>query len=78
MGGGARFLQVGSSLVLECIVTHTSAPPTAVLWYHDNNVLDYDAPRGGISLQVSQLFYQRVKSVPRVEFYDHIREVNVD
>ncbi|KAK4292419.1 hypothetical protein Pmani_034813 [Petrolisthes manimaculis] len=52
VGGGARFLQAGSSLALECVVTHTRAPPTAVLWYHDNHVLDYDAPRGGISLQV--------------------------
>nr|XP_045613078.1 zwei Ig domain protein zig-8-like [Procambarus clarkii] len=53
VGGGARFLQAGSSLSLECIVTHTRAPPTAVLWYHGNRVLDYDSPRGGISLQVS-------------------------
>ncbi|KAK3855380.1 hypothetical protein Pcinc_038215, partial [Petrolisthes cinctipes] len=54
VGGGARFLQAGSSLALECVVTHTRAPPTAVLWYHDNHVLDYDAPRGGISLQVEK------------------------
>ncbi|KAK3854825.1 hypothetical protein Pcinc_038717 [Petrolisthes cinctipes] len=54
VGGGARFLQVGSSLVLECVVTHTRAPPTAVLWYHGNDVLDYDASRGGISLQVEK------------------------
>ncbi|XP_069169206.1 peroxidasin homolog [Procambarus clarkii] len=54
VGGGARFLQAGSSLSLECIVTHTRAPPTAVLWYHGNRVLDYDSPRGGISLQVEK------------------------
>nr|XP_053647479.1 neuronal cell adhesion molecule-like [Cherax quadricarinatus] len=54
VGGGARFLQAGSSLSLECVVTHTRAPPTAVLWYHDHSVLDYDSPRGGISLQVEK------------------------
>ena len=52
VGGGTRFLQAGSSLALECVVTHTRAPPSAVLWYRDNNLLDYDSPRGGISLQV--------------------------
>ncbi|XP_071544020.1 kin of IRRE-like protein 1 [Panulirus ornatus] len=54
VGGEARFLQAGSSLSLECVVTHTRAPPTAVLWYHDHSVLDYDSPRGGISLQVEK------------------------
>ncbi|KAK8400511.1 hypothetical protein O3P69_003285 [Scylla paramamosain] len=54
VGGGTRFLQAGSSLALECVVTHTRAPPSAVLWYRDNNLLDYDSPRGGISLQVEK------------------------
>ncbi|KAG7164630.1 DNA-directed RNA polymerase II subunit RPB1-like 16, partial [Homarus americanus] len=54
VGGGSRFLQAGSSLSLECVVTHTRGPPTAVLWYHDHHVLDYDSPRGGISLQVEK------------------------
>lgn len=59
VGGGIRYLQAGSSLALECVVTHTRAPPSAVFWYRDNNVLDYDSPRGGISLQVGQLLGTR-------------------
>ncbi|XP_047489595.1 zwei Ig domain protein zig-8-like [Penaeus chinensis] len=54
LGAGERFLQAGSSLSLVCVVTHTLAPPTAVLWYHDTTILDYDSPRGGISLQVEK------------------------
>ncbi|XP_042235871.1 zwei Ig domain protein zig-8-like [Homarus americanus] len=54
LGGKERFLQAGSSLSLVCVVTHTKKPPTALLWYHDQHVLDYDSPRGGISLQVEK------------------------
>nr|XP_053637609.1 zwei Ig domain protein zig-8-like [Cherax quadricarinatus] len=54
LGARERFLQAGSSLSLVCVVTHTLAPPTALLWYHDHHVLDYDSPRGGISLQVEK------------------------
>nr|XP_045596620.1 zwei Ig domain protein zig-8-like [Procambarus clarkii] len=54
LGARERFLQAGSSLSLVCVVTHTTAPPTALLWYHDHTVLDYDSPRGGISLQVEK------------------------
>ncbi|XP_037791415.1 zwei Ig domain protein zig-8-like [Penaeus monodon] len=54
IGGAERFLQAGSSLSLVCVVTHTLAPPTAVLWYRDDTELDYDSPRGGISLQVEK------------------------
>ncbi|XP_069989646.1 uncharacterized protein [Penaeus vannamei] len=54
LGANERFLQAGSSLSLVCVVTHTLAPPTAVLWYHDTTILDYDSPRGGISLQVEK------------------------
>lgn len=54
VGGGTRYLQAGSSLALECVVTHTREPPSAVFWYRDNSVLDYDSPRGGISLQVGR------------------------
>ncbi|XP_050714545.1 myotilin-like [Eriocheir sinensis] len=54
VGGGTRFLQAGSSLALECVVTHTRGPPPAVFWYRDNDVLDYDSPRGGISLEVQK------------------------
>lgn len=54
MGGGTRFLQAGSSLALECVVTHTRGPPPAVFWYRDSEVVDYDSPRGGISLEVGR------------------------
>ncbi|XP_042892578.1 zwei Ig domain protein zig-8-like, partial [Penaeus japonicus] len=54
IGSAERFLQAGSSLALVCVITHTQAPPTAVLWFRDDTELDYDSPRGGISLQVGR------------------------
>ncbi|XP_047489137.1 uncharacterized protein LOC125039341 [Penaeus chinensis] len=63
VGGRERFLQAGSSLSLECVVTHTRAPPTAVLWYHNSDVLDYDSPRGGIALQVEKSGDQTTSSL---------------
>ncbi|KAK8387890.1 hypothetical protein O3P69_020067 [Scylla paramamosain] len=49
-----RVLQAGSSLVLECVVTHTGAPPPAVLWLRNALPLHYDSPRGGVSMQVEK------------------------
>ncbi|XP_064085330.1 zwei Ig domain protein zig-8-like [Macrobrachium nipponense] len=57
-GGKERFLQAGSSLSLECVVTHTQTAPATVMWYHDDTVVDYDSPRGGISVQVEKTIDQ--------------------
>ncbi|XP_045134798.1 protein sax-3-like [Portunus trituberculatus] len=54
VGGSTRVLQAGSSLVLECVVTHTGAPPPAVLWLRNALPLHYDSPRGGVSMQVEK------------------------
>ncbi|CAL4203692.1 unnamed protein product, partial [Meganyctiphanes norvegica] len=58
LGTSERFLQAGSSLPLVCVVTHTKGAPTAILWYHNLSVVDYDSPRGGISLQVEKTAQQ--------------------
>ncbi|XP_050733884.1 hemicentin-2-like [Eriocheir sinensis] len=54
VGGATRVLQAGSSLVLECVVTHTGAPPPAVIWLRNDLPLLFDSPRGGVSLQVEK------------------------
>ncbi|XP_042235867.1 zwei Ig domain protein zig-8-like [Homarus americanus] len=54
LGTESRYLQAGSSLVLECVVTYTSHPPPALLWYHYNTRLDYDSPRGGIAIMIEK------------------------
>ncbi|XP_071519166.1 zwei Ig domain protein zig-8-like [Panulirus ornatus] len=54
LGTPSRYLQMGSSLLLECVVTYTTHPPPALLWYHHNTRLDYDSPRGGIAIMVEK------------------------
>lgn len=31
-----------------------STPPSSVLWYHGRSVVDFDSPRGGISLETEK------------------------
>lgn len=52
-GAGERYIQQGSILAVTCIAEHPSGRgPQAVVWYRGAARLDYDAPRGGIALQV--------------------------
>ncbi|XP_068202992.1 zwei Ig domain protein zig-8-like [Palaemon carinicauda] len=51
-GPRVRFVESGGTLTLECIVTYVKTPPPSLLWYKGNHLLDYNSPRGGISLKV--------------------------
>lgn len=31
-----------------------SSPSSSVLWYHDHSIVDFDSPRGGISLETEK------------------------
>ncbi|CAH2049032.1 unnamed protein product, partial [Iphiclides podalirius] len=46
----------GSTLALTCSVNIQSSPPSSasISWYHGNSVLDFDSPRGGISLETEK------------------------
>ena len=53
-GAGERYIQQGSILAVTCTADHPGdRGPRAVVWYRGAARLDYDAPRGGIALQVS-------------------------
>ncbi|XP_047489949.1 V-set and immunoglobulin domain-containing protein 2-like [Penaeus chinensis] len=54
VGESSRYLQAGSSLALECVVTHTHDPPPALLWFRQQRLLDYDSPRGGIAIMLEK------------------------
>lgn len=52
-GAGERYIQQGSILAVTCTVDHSNGRgPQAVVWFLGATRLDYDAPRGGIALQV--------------------------
>ncbi|XP_026740937.1 protein sidekick-1-like isoform X2 [Trichoplusia ni] len=50
------YVKKGSTISLTCSVNvHSSPPSTAsILWYHGNSVVDFDSPRGGISLETEK------------------------
>ncbi|XP_049871761.1 T-lymphocyte activation antigen CD86-like [Pectinophora gossypiella] len=50
------YVKKGSTISLTCSVNVHSTPPSSasVLWYHGNSVVDFDSPRGGISLETEK------------------------
>ncbi|XP_069956752.1 uncharacterized protein [Cherax quadricarinatus] len=52
-GQSERHIQRGSVLSVTCVVHHQPhSAPDHILWYHGSTNIDYDASRGGISIQV--------------------------
>lgn len=48
------YVKKGSTISLTCSVNVHSTPPSSVLWYHGHSVVDFDSPRGGISLETEK------------------------
>nr|CAD7267370.1 unnamed protein product [Timema shepardi] len=50
LGGPDLFINKGSTINLTCLVKFAPEPPPAMLWSHKREVINFDSPRGGISL----------------------------
>ncbi|XP_076259523.1 transmembrane and immunoglobulin domain-containing protein 1-like [Rhynchophorus ferrugineus] len=48
------YVKKGSTISLTCTVNVHSIPPSSVLWYHGHSIVDFDSPRGGISLETEK------------------------
>ncbi|KAJ8921369.1 hypothetical protein NQ315_002984 [Exocentrus adspersus] len=48
------YVKKGSTISLTCTVNVHSTPPSSVMWYHGHSVVDFDSPRGGISLETEK------------------------
>lgn len=48
------YVKKGSTISLTCSVNVHSTPPSSVSWYHGHAVVDFDSPRGGISLETER------------------------
>ncbi|MPC91778.1 hypothetical protein E2C01_086836 [Portunus trituberculatus] len=47
-----RHIQRGSILGITCVVRHApQEAPENILWFHGALSIDYDSPRGGVSIQ---------------------------
>ncbi|XP_037959142.1 hemicentin-1-like [Teleopsis dalmanni] len=49
-GGPELYIDTGSTVNLTCVVKHLPDPPTTVHWTHNNEEINYDSPRGGVSV----------------------------
>lgn len=50
-----RHIQRGSILSITCVVRHPpKEAPEHVLWFHGATNIDYDSPRGGVSIQTKK------------------------
>ncbi|PSN39213.1 hypothetical protein C0J52_26716, partial [Blattella germanica] len=50
LGGSDLFINRGSTINLTCLVRFAPEPPPVMLWSHNREVINFDSPRGGISL----------------------------
>uniref|UniRef100_A0A1B6D7I4 Ig-like domain-containing protein n=1 Tax=Clastoptera arizonana TaxID=38151 RepID=A0A1B6D7I4_9HEMI len=50
IGGPEMFINQGSTINLTCSVKFAPEPPPLVLWSHNTQTINFDSPRGGISL----------------------------
>lgn len=50
MGGPDLFINKGSTINLTCLVRYAPEPPPAMVWSHNQQVINFDSPRGGVSL----------------------------
>ncbi|CAH1406131.1 unnamed protein product [Nezara viridula] len=48
------YVKKGSTISLTCTVNVHSTPPSSVHWYQGSSVVDFDSPRGGISLETEK------------------------
>ncbi|CAG7826925.1 unnamed protein product [Allacma fusca] len=69
MGGTDMHINRGSTINLTCIVEHSPEPPSNILWTHNNQEINYDSPRGGVSVitekgdvTVSYLLIQKARA----------------
>ncbi|XP_017752170.1 PREDICTED: junctional adhesion molecule A-like [Eufriesea mexicana] len=49
-GGPDLFINKDSTINLTCLVKYAPEPPSTIVWSHNYEAINFDSPRGGISL----------------------------
>ncbi|KAG5871740.1 hypothetical protein JTB14_011328 [Gonioctena quinquepunctata] len=55
-GSPELFINMGSTINLTCIVQYAPEPPPNIIWSQNSEVINFDSPRGGISLVTEKGF----------------------
>ncbi|KAG8270247.1 hypothetical protein J6590_089567 [Homalodisca vitripennis] len=50
LGGPELFINKRSTINLTCLVRFAPEPPPVMIWSHNREVINFDSPRGGVSL----------------------------
>nr|ATU83052.1 secreted Ig-containing protein [Pristhesancus plagipennis] len=50
IGSPDLHINYGSTINLTCMVVHSPVPPPSIIWTHNDKEVNYDSPRGGVSV----------------------------
>lgn len=50
VGGPDLYIDRGSTINLTCVVLYSPEPPAYIYWSHNDNIISYDSPRGGVTV----------------------------
>ncbi|CAG7720280.1 unnamed protein product [Allacma fusca] len=50
VGGPELYIDRGSTINLTCTVKYSPEPPSYIIWNHNNAIISYNSPRGGVSV----------------------------
>lgn len=50
IGAPDLYIESGSTINLTCVVKDSPEPPAYIFWNHNNVIISYDSPRGGVSV----------------------------
>ncbi|XP_046997923.1 zwei Ig domain protein zig-8-like [Schistocerca americana] len=84
VGEPDMYIYKGSTINLTCIVKHSPEPPPAIVWTHNTQEINYDSPRGGVSVitekgdvTTSYLLIQRADSPDSGKYTCHPSNANL-
>ncbi|XP_011494288.1 PREDICTED: hemicentin-2-like [Ceratosolen solmsi marchali] len=83
LGDADMYINRGSTMNLTCVVLHSPEPPPAIVWTHDKEEINYDSPRGGVSVitekgeqTTSYLLIQRAQAADSGKYTCHPSNAN--
>uniref|UniRef100_A0A1B0D0D5 Uncharacterized protein n=1 Tax=Phlebotomus papatasi TaxID=29031 RepID=A0A1B0D0D5_PHLPP len=50
IGAPDLYIESGSTINISCLVLNSPETPAYIFWNHNNAIISYDSPRGGVSV----------------------------
>ncbi|XP_055848188.1 uncharacterized protein LOC129913494 isoform X4 [Episyrphus balteatus] len=50
IGAPDLYIESGSTINLTCVILNSPEPPAYIFWNHNSAIINYDSPRGGVSV----------------------------